>query len=98
MFVEKEEIIVYCRIITLLPSIVPMQSAVHFLQETKNGQVLQYPKTPAGNTIKLRCFSIISNNSCILMARLPNILVTGTPGTGKTTFADMIAVVVVAGI
>ena len=26
------------------------------------------------------------------MARLPNILVTGTPGTGKTTFADMIAV------
>ena len=26
------------------------------------------------------------------MPKLPNILVTGTPGTGKTTFADMIAV------
>lgn len=28
------------------------------------------------------------------MPKLPNILVTGTPGTGKTTFADMIAVFV----
>ena len=27
------------------------------------------------------------------MPKLPNILVTGTPGTGKTTFADMIAVI-----
>lgn len=26
------------------------------------------------------------------MGKLPNILVTGTPGTGKTTFANMIAV------
>ena len=43
-------------------------------------------------------FAFITKYSCILMARLPNILVTGTPGTGKTTFADMIAVVVVAGI
>lgn len=25
------------------------------------------------------------------MGKLPNILVTGTPGTGKTTFANMIA-------
>ena len=27
------------------------------------------------------------------MGKLPNILVTGTPGTGKTTFANMIAVI-----
>ncbi len=30
------------------------------------------------------------------MPKLPNILVTGTPGTGKTTFADMIAVCAVS--
>lgn len=30
------------------------------------------------------------------MPKLPNILVTGTPGTGKTTFADMIAVSIVS--
>ena len=98
MFVENEEIVVYCIIVIFLSNIVSLQSAIHSPRLQRMIIISIIRKFPRNMPLSYAVFAFITKYSCILMARLPNILVTGTPGTGKTSFADMIAVVVVAGI